>query len=872
VAKDFEHDEMNEIRDGAPSVNVLQRAARVSPALIYSFFFASGFAALLYQIVWLKYLNLLFGSTTYATAAVLAAFMCGLSIGSRIPSKFPRLFQTSLKTYGLVEIGIGVFAVTFPYLYTGFRIPFAWIFNLVGPQSSVYNILTFVIAFFVLLIPTAFMGATLPLLSHYLIPDSARLNRSGILYAINTAGAVCGILCSAFLFIPNLGLSATVHAGVLLNLLIGLICYFAGQQDASTVLVEIRHTETKREPLLYLYALSGLAAIGYEVLWTRLLVLHLGSSVYAYAIMLAVFLIGISMGSYISAKWTPATQNEALSRFSWIQIGLAFSILLQIVQFAFFRNTLISLGMLFGKITITIQFLILFLASVQLLILPTALSGALFPLVVTFLHRGGKSVENAIALSYSYNTLGGILGSIIVGFLLLPLFGTQVGLLILGGLGLSLGIMAWFLKTGFVGYRLRGILGFAGILSAFLLTAILLNKNISIIRSAGIFYDDGNTQLVHLEEETTATISVENRSYMGIPYRSLSVNGVNVAGTSPNLIAIQKMQAHIPLLTFGPSKNKRVLHVGFGSGGTAYAASLYPNTQITVVEISRGIVRNADAYFRSVNHGVAGAGNVRFIYFDGRSYLQNTSESYDVILSDSIHPRYSGNGSLYTKDYYQLVYQHLNPQGVHSQWIPIYSVASNNLQEILKAFSDVFDDCNVWYINSTVNPFIIVTGRKQGSGVSLKNLQEAFEIAPVSRDLKSIGMYDEYFLLDHFLFGNNGFKKYVGDAEPHIDDLVSVEYESSRIVNRDLSWWINFHNLLEFREPVFAYLSIAPGRTGRPRYDAETYEHFYDATSENLKGHLLMIERKIPEAKKAFAEAQSKNPSDREPFEYYHGL
>jgi tetratricopeptide (TPR) repeat protein len=342
------------------------------------------------------------------------------------------------------------------------------------------------------------------------------------------------------------------------------------------------------------------------------------------------------------------------------------------------------------------------------------------------------------------------------------------------------------------------------------------------------------------------------------------VNGVNVAGTSPNLIAIQKMQAHVPLLTFGPSKNKRVLHIGFGSGGTAYAASLYPNTHITVVEISRGIVRNADTYFRSVNHGIANGNNVQFIYFDGRSYLQNTSETYDVILSDSIHPRYSGNGSLYTKDYYQLVYKHLNPQGVHSQWIPIYSVASNNMQEILKAFSDVFEDCNVWYINSTVNPFIIVTGRKQASGISLKNFREAFEIVPVAQDLKSIGMNNEYFLLDHFLFGSSGFKKYVGDVGPHIDDLVSVEYESSRIVNRDLSWWINFHNLLQYREPVLAYLSDAEN------FHRDAYERFYNATTVNLEGHELMLERKFPEAKKKWKEALRLNPDDREPFEYFH--
>jgi len=890
---------------------------QISPALVYLFFFGSGFAALLYQIVWLKYLNLLFGSTTYATAAVVAAFMCGLSLGSRIPTRFPAVFSASLKTYGLIEMGIGIFALSFPYLYSGFRIPFAWIFNLVGPQNFVYNALTFLIAFIVLVIPTAFMGATLPLLSHYLISEPSHINRSGTLYAINTAGAVFGILCSAFVLIPNLGLNATVHFGVLINLAIGLLCYLSGKQEPSRPFEPPAYALKKREPMLYAYAFSGLAAIGYEVLWTRLLVLHLGSSVYAYAIMLAVFLIGISMGSYVSGKWMlSSTENlvdrnrssasgssplsrgrlgggyleepsnppltppfirgenhysnqynsPLVSRFSWIQIALGVSILIQILQFASFSKTLALLAGVFGAMTATKQFLILFLASFQLLILPTFLSGTLFPVVVAFVKSRDRSIEEAIALSYSYNTVGGISGSLLVGFLLLPVFGTQVALFILAGLNLLLGITAQFGKAREAqASRLKPGLIFL-LAGAFLLACVFLTSRVSIIRSAGIFQEDEGTRILHLEEDTTATISVEKRAYLGFPYESLSVNGVNVAGTSPGLIAIQKMQAHVPLILFGPSKPKKVLHIGFGSGGTAYSASLYPDARITVVEISRGIVRNADAYFRSVNHGVASSGKVQFIYFDGRSYLQNTSDRYDVILSDSIHPRYAGNGSFYTRDYYQIVYNHLNTGGVHSQWIPIYSVAPQNLQEILKAFSDVFEDPCVWYVNSTVSPFIIVTGRKQAKGVSLKNFQEAMHIEAVEKDLKGIGIFDENFFLDHFLFGPNGFKGFVGDVDPHIDDLLSVEYESSRITNRSLSWWINFRNLLQFREPVYSYLASSGDVLNR-----EVYNRFYAATGINLTGHLYLIEGKFQEAKKAFAEALMKNEEDREPFEYVQG-
>ncbi|MCI0411530.1 fused MFS/spermidine synthase [bacterium] len=835
---------------------------QLSTALIYLFFFSSGFAALLYQVVWLKYLNLLFGSTTYATAAVVAAFMFGLSFGSRISTKFPRLYITSLKTYGLIEIGIGLFAISFPYMYSGFKIPFAWIFNLVGPQTFIYNLVTFALAFLVLLIPTSLMGATLPLLSHHLISEKNVTTGSGLLYAVNTTGAVFGILVSAFILIPNLGLQATVHVGVMLNVIVGLVCYLAGKTRGHGV-VQVAPNSKEKNRLLWLYGISGLLAIGYEVLWTRLLVLHLGSSVYAYAIMLAVFLIGISSGSFVSGKWLASSARSPVSHFAIIQTAWAFSILLQMVQFANLPNTLLRLAQPFGGLTVTTQFTILFIAAVQLLFLPTFLSGALFPLVVTWMWKQGKTIQEAVGLSYSYNTIGGIFGSILAGFVLLPLFGTQLSLLVLAGGNLLLGFIAIFLYSGEI--RIAGHhkwLATAALI-LFLAISITLQSRLNVIRSAGIFHSDTTPELLHVEEDPTATITVETRIHLGTRYRSLSVNGVNVAGTSPNLITIQKMQAHVPIILFGPSKKKEILHIGFGSGGTAYSASLYPNSKITVVEISPGVVRNADNYFESVNHRVARSGRLNVIYFDGRSYLQNTTKTYDVILSDSIHPRYSGNGSLYTKDYYELVYQQLNPGGVHSQWIPIYSVAQQNLQEILKAFSDVFEDSCVWYVNSTINPYIIVTGRKQARRISIADIQDAFGIPSVSQDLRSVTIFNELYFLDHFLFGMKGLKLYTGDAEPHIDDRLSVEYESSRIVNRQLSWWFNFRDLLKAREPVYAYLS-SPDLLNHVNY-----ERFYQATEANLVGQLYFVGGKPAEARKAFADAIQKNGIDREPVEYY---
>ncbi|HSP07688.1 MAG TPA: fused MFS/spermidine synthase, partial [Acidobacteriota bacterium] len=669
--------------------------------ILYFFFFGSGFAALLYQAVWLKYLGLLFGNTTFATAAVLSAFMSGLSLGSWAAPKSGILFRNSLRSYGLIEAGIGCFAAFFPALYTASKIPFAWLFNLIGPQNFWYTVITFAVAFIVLVIPTSLMGASLPVLAPLVVGKEEVAHRTGVLYAVNTAGAVAGILCSAFVLIPALGLHATIYAGVLINLLVGLACFL--WSGSAMELQREPAAQRPQNPLTRLYMISGLLALGYEVLWTRILVLHLGSSVHAYAIMLAIFLLGISLGSASIGRWAEKSGWRPEHVFACLQVAWAFSILLQVVEFRWFSDILYALTAPFVRLNYAEFVLVLFAGAFLVLFLPTFLSGALFPVVVKSLWQQGAPIEHASSAAYSTNTIGGIFGSIIAAFVLIPVAGTQNALLIFAVMNLLLG---WLASAGAMtpGFRKSLLL----LTVAFVGCGLFLNREIQILRSAGIFRAEGKDELVRLEEDSASTISVEKRMYLNRPYLSLSVNGVNVAGSSPQLVSIQKMQGNLPMMLYGAGKPASVLHIGFGSGGTAYSVSLYPESQITVVELSRAIVRNADTSFRSENHGIVQSGRLKMIYFDGRSFLQNTSQTFDLILSDSIHPRYSGNGSLYTRDYYELVNAHLNPGGVHSQWIPTYSLSTKNLKEILRAFWEVFPETYVWYVNSTINPYIVI--------------------------------------------------------------------------------------------------------------------------------------------------------------------
>ena len=537
-----------------------------SRSLILLFFFSSGFAALLYQIVWLKYLNLLFGSTTYATTATLAAFMFGLSFGSRLSTRFPQLFRNSLRSYGLMELGVGVFATLFPWLYKMSMTPFSYAFSHIGPESIWYSIFVFFVAFLALLVPTSLMGATLPLLAHTVVDKNQVGGKTGFLYAANTVGAVAGILCTAFLLIPTLGLRATIYIGVLINLLVGLTCFLFGQtEETESIAAPQKHKI--RGTLLPLYLVSGTLALGYEVLWTRVLVLHLGSSVYAYAIMLAVFLIGVSAGSLASGKWLDRSDRISThSLFAFIQIAWALSILLQILEFSRFSDLLYMLASPFTRLSSGTYFLVLLGGTVTVLFLPTFFSGALFPIVVKNLWDEGFRIQEASAFAYGYNTIGAIFGSLIAGFLLIPIFGTQTALVIFASLNLCLGIIASFRQKAFYRIALACVIFVAG--------AALVQSRISLMQNAGIFASEGGDKLISLEEDSTSTITVEQRTYMNRPYLSLSVNGINVAGSSPQLITIQKMQGNIPMMLYGPGKPARVLHIGFGSGGTAYSVSL----------------------------------------------------------------------------------------------------------------------------------------------------------------------------------------------------------------------------------------------------------------------------------------------------------
>jgi len=749
-------------------------------AALLSVFFASGISALLYQIVWLKYLGLIFGNTVYAAATLIAVFLGGLGIGAFIFSRALRA-RPPLLVYAATEALIGLSGAFSPNAFELLNRAYVAAYPSVHHSALLMTLVRVALAAAFLLPPTILMGGTLPLLVRWFTGDEEGSGTAvSALYAVNTLGATTGVALAGFVLIPRVGLLATIFVAVVLNFVLALV---AGVGQA-LLPVPGRTGGQARVPVLHIRfvllmsLLMGLAAIADEVFWSRILVLHFGSSVYAYSLMLFSFLIGIGVGS--AAIERVVARIDVARALGTIELALAAVLAMQVHLFAHFADLLGAIA----RIGFTSPFPIFLCASLIALLVPTALMGAAFPLTVRLYEVSAREGETrSVGKVYLVNTIGSVTGSLLAGFFLIRAVGSQNGLFLTALIALLVG--AWL-----AGKR-------AIVAAAIFIIAFMAADPNEVILSAGLF--DVNAPILLFREDVTATVTLRQ---LGPNYLSLELNGVNVAGTSAELMGTQKLQGHIPLLLH--PNPRRVLHIGFGSGGTAWAVSRHPVETITIAEISPEVLEVSNARLGAVNHGVLRDPRVHVEINDGRNFVLAAPEKFDVILSDSIHPRYAGNGSLYTREYFDLCRQRLNDGGVISMWLPMYSLTTRNYLQIVRAFHDVFPNTTIWYVPNTPNAFTIVVGRLENGPLPLARMAARWTPA-VARDLGEIGMRSPNDLLSALMLGPAEVDRITRGVPPHVDDLPSVEYESGRVLDRNLTWYQTFSllaNAMPTQTPV----------------------------------------------------------------------
>ncbi|MBI3967214.1 MAG: fused MFS/spermidine synthase [Chloroflexi bacterium] len=740
--------------------------------LLVTLFFLSGMSALIYQVLWLRLLALVFGVTIWAASAVLASFMGGLALGSFLAGRLVDRARRPLLWFGVAEGLVGLAALATPGALSAVEWLYTALYPILPPSLGPLTAVRFGLSFAVLVVPATLMGATLPIVVKSSLARGAGLGeRVSLLYATNTAGAILGTLLAGFYLVGSIGISASfvlaaaVNGVIALTAIVGSLVLDLDRPDAERATLEWHADEPAARPsvtprvrriVLIVFTVSGLTSLAQEVIWFRVLILFQQVTTYAFTIMLASFLAGIAIGSYVV---TPLMRR----RLDWVWLLAVVELLIGIVS-------LLSLALLtwiYGGVgqleTLLSQPLAgtLTLAAVAsfLVIFPaTLLMGIAFPigLRLWIADDGADSTRTGerIGVFYSLNVVGAILGSILAGFLLLPALGSQLSLTLVSGLSLLGGLLVLTALP-----RSPQVIGVgAGSVVAFFALALLTPSPFDAV----VGYRHTGDQILWRDEGVQTTVTVHQAPNGN---RLLLLDGFAQAGDDPGSAAFHRLIGHLPMVLH--PEPKEALVIGLGGGVTAGAVAEHSRAHVDVVELSGGVVRGSE-WFRHVNADVLHRPNAQLRVDDGRNFLLLTRKRYDVITADLIWPFNAGSGNLYAAEYFQLARNALRDDGIMLQWIGAKSDAQYKL--VMRTFLSVFPDATLWFRGG------LLVGTKRPLQLSRAAIERHLRDPELREPLRSVGITDFDTLLSMYWTGPDELRQYVGLGPILTDDRPMVEY------------------------------------------------------------------------------------------------
>ena len=822
---------------------------RRAGTIVLCAFFISGAAGLIHEVAWTRLLRLVMGNTAFSITTVLCAFMGGLALGSFIGGRFIDRRKDPLRVFALLEGTIALYCFLLPWLIQGAEPIYRLIYQNTHTSFYLFSLIRFVFSGALLLIPATFMGATLPVLSRFFVRSLDRVGYPvGVLYSINTFGAVLGGAAAGFLLVPNLGVTLTIWTASLFNALVAATAYSlyrrsgAGVQEVAVPPKEPQEkpeagVETKKKKkgkqatvaaspkiperisygpnhlvfLLIGYGVSGFAALVYEVAWTRALALLIGSSVYAFSMILTAFVLGIALGSMVYARFVDRVRDP-LRALAVIQVGIGLSALLVVPFIGNLPFLVTGLISLFSTSFWQLQ-AIEFMMIVVIILLPTTLMGAAFPLASRLFVQTSATVGKSVGTLYASNTVGNILGSFAGGFILIPLAGIEntlfVAVLInvaVGGLffalSRTLSVTAKSLTTGAVmAVAVGGIIltppwSAAEMSFGPFYEAIRLSK--SIARSpAELRAIEAKRKVLFHKEGVSTTITVKQ-----FPGGSLAlyINGKPDASSHGDLPS-QELVAHIPLLMHPDPRSALV--IGLASGITLGSAGRHPLERMDCVEIAPAMVE-ASRFFDDYNYRILDDPRVNLIIADGRNHLALTDKKYDVIISEPSNPYIAGVADLFTREYFQLCRDRLTDRGVVGAWMQSYLIDKESFRSIVRTFQSVFPEMMLW---KTAKGDCIMLGSKVPLRVDYQKLKARIQQKGVAGDLSRIDIRNTEDFLGHLVMGKNNVTRFVSGATIHTDDNALVEFAAPRGLTMGIYQWPLVEAIEQYREADLSFLT-----------------------------------------------------------------
>ena len=731
-------------------------SGRYLPVLLV-LFVGSGCAALIYELIWFQLLRQVIGSSAVSLGILLASFMGGLCLGSlAFPAYVPNRYQP-LKVYALLELAIGAIGIGL--------LLFLPLVRMVYVAAVGYGFWGILLRAFVCLVfllpPTIFMGATLPAVARWMETTRTGVSRLGFLYMANIVGAVAGTLAAGFWLLRVYDMFVATAFAVGLNVLVAGVALviavrtpFSPPDPEDAVVPPFAANRT----VYIVIGISGLTALGAEVVWTRLLSLLFGATVYTFTIILAVFLIGLGIGSAVGSAMVRFVRSVPQA-LAWCQLLLVVAI----PAGAFLITQ--ELPFWYGNPDFdgtALRYIHDLLRGVVAMLPATLLWGASFPLALAAVAEPGQEPGHLVGRVYAANTVGAIAGSLVFSLLMVPAVGTQEAqqrLVLLSGIAALLMFgSAWFSRTR--GERSAGApvdetderrgkiralewrpaLALIGVIFA----TVVMIRALPAVPMGLVAYGRMVGEWDYVEtyhyvgEGMNASVAVTDYAEENV--RSFHVGGKVVASTRQVDMRIQRMLGHIPGL-FHPEP-KSVLVVGFGAGVTTGSFVLYPEVErIVVCEIEPLVPEAAGRYFAPQNYDVLNDPRVEVIFDDARHFIATTDEKFDVITSDPIHPWLNGSAALYSAEYYELVKESLNPGGVVAQWVPLYETSEAAVKSELATFMQAFPNGTVWSSDIFGTGYdVVMLGKVEPLVIDVMELGDRLDRNPMLRE--SLGEVD----------------------------------------------------------------------------------------------------------------------------------
>ena len=689
---------------------------RFLPALLV-LFGGSGCAALIYEVVWLQLLQLVIGSTAVSLGVLLGTFMGGMCLGSLL---LPRMVSDKwhpLRVYSLLELGIGAIGLAVLFVLPYVEESYVRYAGLGLPGILVRG----VVASVCLLPPTLLMGATLPAIARLVKSDAEGVSWLGFFYGGNIAGAVFGCLLAGFYLLRVFDMATAIYVAFAINVTVALIALALAAGPARYAAPAFADTNETSERVpgawaVYLaIALSGMSALGAEVVWTRLLSLMLGATVYTFSLILAVFLIGLGIGSTIGALLArrASSARVTLGVCQWLLTAA-------IAWTALIISQSLPYWPIVPALTLSpwYTFQLDLVRCLWAVLPPACLWGASFPLALAALAARGQDPGRLVGAVYAANTIGAIAGALLFSLYLVPAIGTAGSERVIIGLAVLASTALMLSRSQRIGGRvsLATAMGISGLLawSVTLVPWVVVafgRESVNIFPHAAPYVakeipqeaDTSDIYCNYVGEGTNVSVAVTT-TWEGV--RSFHGAGKVQASTRTTDMRLQRMLGHIPALLH--KKPQSVLVVACGAGVTAGSFIVHPEVKrIVICDIEPLVPKVVTPMFGEENYhvvdGIAqenphmvNGKQVEVVYDDGRHFLRTTHEKFDIITSDPIDPWVKGCAALNTVEYYQMCRDHLNPGGSVSLWIPLYESNLETTKSVIATFFQVFPNGIVW--------------------------------------------------------------------------------------------------------------------------------------------------------------------------------